>query len=327
MNNDGKPTSKSNSAGKTNNQKKSLVECIVETESGEWVSPEKSKTFYIDQNAKFPDITYEIKTDCNGPYTWSWKIFWEVKACPQKSGKKRFKAKHSKTYVKQGSFTSYERKWKCDFGEVIGGILSVKVKAGSSNFVRKSIILGKDPGETRIHAELDTYAEKKDASLVKKIFKQETQTKHFYTDEMPLVSFDNGYGLGQLTNPAPTYEQIWNWKKHVKTIMDTIKSNHRKRAKNYLDQHNNYTDDMLDLETLASYNGLARGQHYHNWNTKLNKWVVNTNVTCDPEQSNKGWLMTEEENEGKSIEELRKNKKSKPFYTGRCYAEHIKNNQ
>jgi hypothetical protein len=42
-------------------------------------------------------------------------------------------------------------------------------------------------------------------------------------------------------------------------------------AKNYLDQHSGYTDEMLDLETLAPYNGLAKKQRYHNWDEQVKR--------------------------------------------------------
>ena len=84
---------------------------------------------------------------------------------------------------------------------------------------------------------------------------------------------------------------------------------------------------MLDLETLVPYNGVAKQQRYHNWDTTEKKWVVNDEVICDPDQSNKGWLTTEKGNEKKTLPELQKDKTAKPFYTGRCYAEHIKNAQ
>lgn len=322
-----KVIAKKKSAATTDKITGSLIKCEVNLEKGEWVTPDSCKTFYIDEDATFPDVLYEIKTDEPGPYEWSWDIKWVVNACPQKSGKPRFKPKTAKTFSKKGNFHSDSKKWKADLGAVVGGDLTVRVKAGATTFVRKTFIRGKNPAEEKINAELDTYKDKDDVNLVKKIFKQESRGKHLYSDEMPLVSFDNGYSLGQLTNPQPSYEQVWNWKEHVKAVMTVIKDTHRKSAKNYLDQHGNYTNEMYDLETLASYNGIPRKQRYHNWDGDLKKWVKNTDVICDPAQSNKGWIVTETENKGKSLDELLANPKSKPIYTGRCYAEHINNQQ
>lgn len=322
-----KPLAKAKSAGKTNETSGSLVMCEVKLESGEWISPDSCKTFYIDEDAKFPDITYEIKTEEAGPYEWSWDIKWVVLACPQKTGKKRFNPQHQKTFTEKGTFQSNSKSWKADLGKIIGGQLTVKVKTSSTTFTRKTLIYGKNPSQDKIYTEIDSYSDKRYAALLKKIYKQESSYRQFYSDEMPLVSFDNGYGMGQLTIPEPSYEEIWNWKAQTKHIMEKRLPDCGRIAKKYLDQHPNYTDDMLDLETLVPYNGVAKKQRYHNWNETGKKWEVNDDVICDPDQSNKGWLMTEKDNDGKTLSELKKDKTAKPFYTGRCYAEHIKNAQ
>lgn len=322
-----KVIAKAKDAGKTNKTKDSVVKCEVKLNTGEWVTPESCQTFHIDEDAKFPEIVFEIKTVEPGPYAWEWSIGWTPEACPQAEGKKRFKAKRSTALSKSGSFKSEKNKWQCDLGAVIGGDLIVKVKAGETTFVRKVTILGKNPSKEKVLTEIDTGKTKEDNELVKKIFTQESRYRHFYSDNQPLTSFDNGYGLGQLTNPAPTYEQIWNWKEHIKEIIQKILPYHRKRARKYLSEYGEHTPEMLDLETLASYNGWNGGEHYWNWNSTTKKWDVNNNVICDPDQSNKGWMTSKTENKGKSLEELKKDKKTKPLYTGRCYAEHIKNSQ
>ena len=321
-----KVVAKAIDAGKTNKTKDSVIKCEVKLNMGEWVTPESCQIFYIDEDAKFPEIIFEIKTDEAGPYVWEWSISWTAEACPQAEGKKRFKAKHSTAFSKKGSFKSDKNKWQCNIEAVIGGDLVVKVSAGETNFVRKVTILGKNPSKENILIEVDSGKTKEDNELVKKIFMQESRYRQFYSDNQPLTSFDNGYGLGQLTNPAPTYEQIWSWKAHIAEILKNRLPNHRKRAKKYLDEHGDYTSEMLDMETLACYNGWSGGQHYWNWASTTKKWEVNTDVICDPNQSNKGWISSQKDN-NKSLEELKNDSKAKPVYTGRCYAEHIKNTQ
>ena len=320
-----KVIAKATNAGKANNTKDSLVLCEVKLENGEWVSPSSCQIFYIDEDANFPDITCEIKTDSSGTFEWSWEIKWTGLACPQAEGKNRYSSKKEKTFSKSGTFDSADKKWKADLGAIIGGDLTVKVKIGSTTFVRKTLIRGKSPSKEKIVAEIDLYADVDNKKLIKKIFQQESRYRHFYSDEMPLTSFDNGYGLGQLTNEPPTYEQIWNWKTHVKEIMKKRILTARVTAKDYLNKHPGYTQEQYDLETLAAYNGIPKGQRYHNWNATNKEWVLNKDVTCDPTQSNKGWIMTEEKNKGKTLSELQNDQGGKPFYTGRCYAEHVKN--
>jgi hypothetical protein len=130
MSNHKKTIAKTNA--KSDNTQDSLLKCEVNLETGEWISPEGCKVFYINEDAKFPDITYEIKTDNPGPYEWQWKINWVVQSCLAQTGKKRGKVTHPKTFSEQGKFTSNSKSWKADLGAVIGGDLTVTVKAPQS---------------------------------------------------------------------------------------------------------------------------------------------------------------------------------------------------
>lgn len=91
-----------------------------------------------------------------------------------------------------------------------------------------------------------------DATGYEKILHHEAKGKQFINaDGEPVVAFDKGYGLAQLTKPIPTYEQVWNWKENVK---GGLKLYHAKRneAKSYLSSHgkNSFTDEQLQLETF-----------------------------------------------------------------------------
>lgn len=317
-------TGKAKTAAKTNKVPSSLVKCEVAVENGKWISPSSCAKFQIDEDAKFPEIVFEIDTSNAGPFHWSWELKWSVLACPQKKGKSRFKPRKTKTYIERGEFSSLSKRWHADLkGLIIGGELTVLVKVGASLFMRKAIIGGMEPGFDRISAELSLFLEShpKEVALAKRIFIQETNCKHFYSDEQPLVSFDNGYGLGQATEPIPTFEQVWNWKKHVEYIVTNVIAGKRALARKYLEKHGNYTDDDLDAETLVFYNGA--NYHYLIWDNMQMKWVKNERILCDPQQSNTGWDLKSIENQKKTLEQLREGEGGKPRYTGRCYAEHI----
>jgi hypothetical protein len=321
-----KPIAKSELAGTTNRVDNSLIKCEVKLENGEWISPDSCAVFHIDSECKFPEIVYEIKTDEEGPYDWSWELKWTVLACPQRRDKARFKPKHSKTFVTRGNFASGSKRWTANLnGQVVGGELTVKVKAAATTFIRKALIRGEEPGEEKILKEISSYSSKypKEVELVKKIFKQESKFRHFFSDEQPLVSFDNGYGLGQATQPEPSFEQTWHWKEHVKYIITKVLKEKRNRAMEYLNAHGNYTDEDLDTETLVYYNGAKH--HYLVWNSSNRKWEENKAVICDPNQSNAGWDISLAVNMNKTVEELQKGEGSELTYTGRCYAAHIKN--
>ena len=282
---------RADSAARTNGTPDSLVRCEVQFDRGKWVSPGSCAVFYIAADASFPVIDFEIHTSAPGPYDWTWEIRWIVKACPQRRGRTRFKPRAPKMYTKGGSFRSNSKRWTAELGEIIGGELVVTVTAGSERFVRRVHILGKEPGTDSINSELDrlSTAYPHETALARKIFQQESGYSHFYSDDMPLVSFDNGYGLGQATNPIPSYEQVWNWKAHVHYIVQAVIHGKRASARRYLDSHGNYTDDHLDTETLVYYNGA--NAHYYVWDVRSGRWIVNGNVLCDPRQSNSGWDM------------------------------------
>ena len=49
----------------------------------------------------------------------------------------------------------------------------------------------------------------------KKFSTMKLKAKQFINaDGEPVVAFDKGYGMAQLTKPVPTYEQVWNWKEN-----------------------------------------------------------------------------------------------------------------
>lgn len=310
-------------SAKSDNIKDSLLKCEVNLETGEWVRPEGCKVFYIDEDANFPDITYEIKTDESGPYEWSWVINYEGLACAQVDMKARTKPKEgSLKFVEHGRFKSDSKIWKANLNnKIIGGDLTVTVKTGSTTFLRKTFIRGKNPGSEKVHQFLDSnWTSAQDLILIKKIFLQESHYRQFYSDEMPLVSFDNGYGIGQITNPIPNYVTAWNWKEHVKTVMNIFLPDKRKKAKGYLSQHgvDSYTQEQYDTETMAYYNGAGR---YFIWDDNTQKWIEDDTKICDP-NSNRSWNASE----NKTVKELLRDK-TIPKYTGHCYAKHIQESQ
>lgn len=163
---------------------------------------------------------------------------------------------------------------------------------------------------------------------------QESMFKHFISlDREPVVAGDKGYGLAQLTTPPPSYSQVWSWKENLDggiKLMDGKK----KEAKAMLDKHGaeSYTEEMLDLETLARWNGGS----YHEWNATTKKWQREDEIMCDTQTDNIGWNMTATSNKGKMEKELRERdvneyakmkagqtEKHPWTYTGVCYADHL----
>lgn len=141
-----KPIAHKKNAGKTNLKKGSLVKVVVLEDKGKWVKPEKGSVHYIDEDAKFPDITFEIETAQQEPFIWKWQLHWDAKVSGLRESAKR--GKLLKTFHAQAEANSHGKTWKVDLnGQVIGGLLTVEVKAGEELFKRSIYIKGKNPSE------------------------------------------------------------------------------------------------------------------------------------------------------------------------------------
>jgi hypothetical protein len=173
-------------------------------------------------------------------------------------------------------------------------------------------------------------ATKSNASGFDKILRHESKMAHYTNTGEPKKSFDNGYGLCQLTSPTPTYEQVWNWKKNIDAGLLLFEQK-RTAAKNYLGQSNRtYTDDQLLRETVCRWNGGS----YHSWNATTMVWERNANILCATGTQNIGWDMTSADNNGKTEAELKKRDSGEYLkrgrkdgdkwkYSGVCYADSL----
>jgi len=313
---------------KTNKTKGSLVKVVVSDDTGKWVSPAAAASFAIDAAAVFPVIDFEIETQAPGPYAWSWGISWEAKTSGLRESAKR--GSSLRKFVDKSNFSSGEKKWRLDLGKVIGGKLRVEVFAGKEKFVRTVVVKGTNPSAADVKALLATLP---DCEGFDKLLEQESHFKHFIeADGQPVVAFDKGFGLTQMTHPAPTFEQAWNWKANVKGGA-ALYQQKQASAKTYLSQQSRtYTSDQLRLETWSRWNGGP----YHIWDPKAKGWIRNDALVCDPATGNIGWDMSDPANKDKTEDELHKRDKAsygnpkknkgaanKWRYTGVCYADHV----
>ncbi|SOT44758.1 conserved hypothetical protein [Burkholderia cenocepacia] len=100
-------------ASTTGTDQKSLVKAVVQNDSGEWVRPSTGDKFVIDETPKFPEITFEIKTEQPPPYQWTWTITWDA----QVSGlREKPRGKKLKTFSDTGSFSINDKTWVADPG-------------------------------------------------------------------------------------------------------------------------------------------------------------------------------------------------------------------
>lgn len=314
-------------AGVANKKKDTLVKVIVLDDKGHWVSPEKGSVHYINEDAIFPEITFEIETTSQGPYEWSWIVQWDSKVSGLRDSSKSKRGALLKKFQEKGGFSSFEKKWKVNFnGKILGGTLTVSVKFLNEEFKRSIFIKGKNPTEEKIKS----FSDSLDGTQgFHKILMHEALGKNFINaDGEPVVSFDKGYGITQITNPAPNFEQCWSWKENIKIGAGVYKQK-RKEAISFFSRSHaaEYTEEMVQKETYSRYNGGG----YYIFDEKSKKFLEKPFI-CDPNVANVGWDTNKTENKGKSAEELHerdlssKEKKAESKlwqYTGVCYARHI----
>lgn len=178
------------------------------------------------------------------------------------------------------------------FTQIRGGTLTVTVAATfqGKRITGKTVaeIRGTNPGSTLIRTEGAS-------EILMKLMKAESSLQQFLSTRAkagyPVFSHDGlgGVGLGQITHPRPTDDEVWDWKSNVKAAKDqwNSKSRDAKRIlQNYASstefrdlvrQYNlartaplkpltialpAVTDEMLNNETIRLYNGAPFVQEY-----------------------------------------------------------------
>lgn len=314
-------------AGTTNQSSGSLVRVVSADAAINWVTPANNSTFSINSDATFPEISFEFRTELKSPYKWSWEITWDAKVSGLRERRRRGRV--IQVFKEKGAFSSTEKIWKVNLNEmVLGGDLVVIVEAQGKKITRKVTINGTNPESSDVKTYIDSIG---DLDGFDKLLEQESHSKHFINyDNNPIVAFDKGYGMTQITTPAPTYEQVWNWKKNIDAGSSLYKEK-RDTAKRYLGRNERtYTEDELEHETFSLWNG----GHYYHWDAVHNQWVRKENILCDTETTNIGWNTNNQNNANMTENALRerdremyrraeKNADHPWMYSGVCYADHI----
>jgi len=123
--------------------------------------------------------------------------------------------------------------WDIPFTEISGGKLVVKLvmRAGlhAEHASKEWDIVGTNPADTDIR----TFANSIGANRVafRKLMRKESSLEQFHGRDnyWPLYSRDRegGVGLCQLTNPAPSDAQTWNWQENVRGGWDLYQAKER----------------------------------------------------------------------------------------------------
>ena len=224
-------------------------------------SPVANAAFRITPDGNWPSILFWASENA---VRWDWRIEWQ-------------------TFSRAGTVVVASNEWDAkDAVTGLGGLLTVTANGTASISVE---LAGVNPSAQEILAYLST---RPGSAGFEKILQHETQMTHFDAKGQPKVSFDSGFGICQLTKPAPTYEQCWNWKRNIDAGL-ALYAAKRQAAARYLSQQGRaFTEDQLKRETVARWNGGG----YHIWSAAKNAWVRNPGILCDSKTGNIGWDLT-----------------------------------
>ncbi|MBV8970981.1 MAG: hypothetical protein JO290_01680 [Sphingomonadaceae bacterium] len=243
-------------------------------------------------------------TDARGPHAWDWRLAW-------------------RDHVASGTAATADGRW--DARAAIGcggGTLTVRVAAGSARCEGTVELRGSNPTTEQVAAYL---AGKPDAAGFDRIVAHESRCRHFAADGVPIVSFDGGVGLCQLTNPPPTVAQTWDWRANLDAGLALFRQK-RAAAGHRLGQGGrHFTPAQATREAVCLWNGGP----YHVWDGS--RWVRPATIVCDPLAGNIGWDMTDPANHGRTpaalhardVASYARGHGAHWHYSGVCYADHL----
>jgi hypothetical protein len=250
--------------------------------------------FSISADAVMPTITAtatlsgaDAKPATPPIYTWSASLKFDGSVTPHGVGRR---TEHPPIAGQVGPKATYV----VPFKDVRGGVLmvTVSVQLGAKVLTAASqdlTVVGTNPTPAAIKASANAIGATK--VRFRKQMRQESSLVQFTTAGWPKYSGDNagGVGLCQLTNPAPTANQTWNWKDNVqggwalylqkeniaRSYPTTVRNGPTFRA--LVAAWNaqparkgkpviavitpEYTADQLELDTIRGFNGFAGGLH------------------------------------------------------------------
>jgi hypothetical protein len=273
-------------------------------------SPEKDSVFRITADAGWPAIPVSCDAELapGQQLTWDWRIQWNQH---EKSGRV---VAATKTWNAKGAV------------EGLGGALTVTVTGPGGTAATSVEVSGINPAAGEVLAFL---ASQPGSAGFEKILEHETHMTHFDSMGQPRASFDSGFGICQLTHPAPSYEECWSWKLNIEAGL-ALYAAKRQAAARYLSQMGrSFAPEQLTREAVARWNGGS----YHVWSAAQGAWVRNPAVLCDSQTGNIGWDMTKAGNKDQSEAILHQRDKGKYRhppgpgdgwgYFGVCYADRL----
>ncbi len=243
-------------------------------------------------------------TDAGGSHRWDWHLVW-------------------RDHSAGGTAATANGAW--DARDAIGcggGTLTVTAAAGTATCQGAVELRGSNPSADQVASYLSG---KPGAAGFDRIVAQESRCHHFTPAGLPVVSFDGGVGLCQLTKPPATPAQAWDWRANLDAGLKLFAAK-RAAAEHRLGQGGRpFTPAQATREAVCLWNGGT----YHAWDG--NAWVRPASIVCDPACGNIGWDMADPANRGRGVAELHaRDAATYPsghgvhwHYSGICYADHV----
>ena len=270
------------------------------------ISPEAGHCFAIGADGSLPALSFV--TDAPGAHRWIWNITWG-------------------DYHHSGAADTPGGRWNMRAALAnLGGQLAVRARAAAGEAQISVRIVGTNPLASDVRGFL---AERADAEGFDRIVAQESRYRHFDAKGEPIRSFDGGYGLCQLTAPAPDYTQVWSWKRNLEAGLALFAAK-RAAARAWLEQGGRaFTPAQLTREAVCRWNG----GRYHVWDDAAGCWARPSSILCDSRTGNIGWDMDDAANRGQSEAALHRRDaaaytrppapRARWRYYGVCYADHV----
>jgi hypothetical protein len=245
-------------------------------------------TLYITEQAEMPSL---IASSCEPV---SWQVSFNYQA--QFTGALAF----SKTVNGQSSESASFDIVRSLQSEVLGGNVTARwtIVATKESGEITFNILGKSPTKNVIMNYIGSHSS---LWYAKNIAAQESYGgTQFRADGYPLPSSadDNGYGIYQITDPTPTYNEVWNWKANVNKGIQILNQKtaaavkwmtvQRAQAKQQTGREQPVTDEKVgrncffsdsgprnitDAVAIKQFNGAVR--NYCSWDNNNSKWNFN----------------------------------------------------